>query len=385
MLEPTQSPDIGGPCIIVENRRVHLNRSNEHLLIKWGRAPFTECVNSINMQFRTNPFTNLIPRLLAFGPIKLNHALNKLLNSHSFFPNPHLNQQSTSGQEAGETDTTLPLALSVFCTHELSSIADDIRRCIDELELSDTPIGTTAEPDPMKDTRSLIIFLIYYMQLFYHYHYDRRDLQYIRTAVRSMLEKLDGVLKTHLATETDDHSRNRHLRELLNLYIPKLDTEPDPSPYKLLPWEDLCKGIIGSPDLDYGLLRYALALGLKSYQSIYTRKGTHNYLLDLGLTNVKVLNDLEGLSKLKNALAPLVRMAADSTNEEERNTFFRMIEISLLYNRIDTIPPLLGFGESQHHKRRCQEILDTAIKRNQNPESNLQYPAIELATPAMTP
>ena len=97
------------------------------------------------------------------------------------------------------------------------------------------------------------------------------------------------------------------------------------------------------------------------------------------------MTDLEDLSKLKNALAPLVRMAADSTNEEERNTFFRMIEISLLYNRIDTIPPLLGFGESQHHKSRCQEILDTAIKRYQNPESDLQYPAIELATPAMTP
>ena len=157
----------------------------------------------------------------------------------------------------------------MFCTHELSSIADDIRRCIDELELSDTPIGTTAEPDPMQDTRSLIIFCMCYLEAFYQTVIRwRSDSKSIIQTVHKMLDELHAVLKTHLATETDDHPRNHHLSELLDLYIAKLKTYRPGS--LSTPWIETLDEIVRSKvyrDLNPELCSYALPLHPKIDQS----------------------------------------------------------------------------------------------------------------------
>jgi hypothetical protein len=423
----------------------------------------SECLTEEALQMRSNKFINIVHRLRALGRIKGNHALNKLLNSDSFFPNPRLNQQSTSGQEAeagetdttlfpnphlnqqstsgqeseagetdttlfpnphlnqqstsgqeseaGETDTTLPLALSVFCTHELSSIADDIRRCIDELELSDTPTGTSAHADPLKHTRSFILFFLYYLEVFSQNKlYSRDDQKSIIQTVRKMLVELHAVLRTHLATElateADGHPRNRHLSELLDLYIPEIETHESGSPVSVsLPWRKLLERIIGDPSL----LRYALTLRPKIDRSDrymtqheeYTRfPETHDpysqqcwfvAALAEGEPNFKILIR-EGFDVNARCSAPpggetalqaITRLAAKLDSEDRRNECFRAIERLVGVQGVITTPSLvctrMGLAT------RAQEIIATATERSRNPESDLQYPAIEPATPAVAP
>ncbi|MBL97944.1 MAG: hypothetical protein CMF52_09015 [Legionellales bacterium] len=369
---------------------------------------FSECLKRDALQERSNKFINIVPRLLALGPIKLNHALNKLLNSDSFFPNPHLNQQSTSGQEAeaGETDKTFPFALSVFCTYELTTIADDIRACIDELELSDTPTSTSAHADPLKDTRSFILFFLYYLEVFSQNKlYSRDDQESIIQTVRKLLDELHAVLRTHLATEADN-PRNRHLSELLDLYIPEIETHESGSPVSVsLPWRKLLERIVGDPSL----LRYALTLRPKidrsdSYMTQheeytpfpethdpYSHQCWSHAALAEGEPNFSLLKD-EGFDVNvlysapplgETALQCITRLAAKLDSEDRRNEFFRAIERLVGVQGVITTPSLLC--TRMELATRAEEIIATATERSRNPESDLQYPAIEPATPAVAP
>ena len=369
---------------------------------------FSECLKTEALQKRSNKFINIVPRLLALGPIKNNHALNKLLNSDSFFPNPHLNQQSTSGQEAeaGETDKTFPFALSVFCTYELATIADDIRACIDELELSDTPTSTSAHADPLKDTRSFILFFLYYLEVFSQNKlYSRDDQESIIQTVRKLLNELHAVLRTHLATEADN-PRNRHLSELLDLYIPEIETHESGSPVSVsLPWRKLLERIVGDPSL----LRYALTLRPKidrsdSYMTQheeytpfpethdpYSQQCWFHAALAEGEPDFSILKD-EGFDVNalysapplgETALQAITRLAAKLDSEDRRNECFRAIERLVGVQNVITTPSLLC--NRMDLATRAQEIIATATERSRNPESDLQYPAIEPATPAVAP
>ena len=370
---------------------------------------FSEFLTKDALQERSNKFINIVPRLLALGPIKLNRALNKLLNSNSFFPNPHLNQQSTSGQEAeaGETDTTLPLALSVFCKYELTTIADDIRACIDQLGLSDTPTGTSAHADPLQDTRSFILFFLYYLEVFsQNALYSRNDQESIIQTVRKLLDELHAVLKTHLETEADGHPRNRHLSELLDLYIPEIETHETGSPVSVsLPWRKLLEKIVGDPSL----LRYALTLRPKIDRSDrymtqheeytpfpethdpYSQQCWFHAALAEGEPDFSILKD-EGFDVNalysapplgETALQAITRLAAKLDSEDRRNECFRAIERLVGVQNVITTPSLLC--NRMDLATRAQEIIATATERSRNPASDLQYPAIELATPAVAP
>ena len=233
---------------------------------------FSKCLTKEALQKRSNKFINIIPRLMALGPIKVSRALREFLNSRPVFPNQRSIQQRSDGQEAeaGETNTSSSLrALSVFCTHELKTIADDVRACIGELGLYDTSISTPDEADPMQDTRSLIIFCMCYLEAFYQTVIGwRSDSKSIIQTVHKMLDELHAVLKTHLATETDDHPRNHHLSELLDLYIAKLKTYRPGS--LSTPWIETLDEIVRSKvyrDQNPELCSYALPLHPKIDQS----------------------------------------------------------------------------------------------------------------------
>ena len=83
------------------------------------------------------------------------------------------------------------------------------------------------------------------------------------------------------------------------------------------------------------------------------------------------------------ALQAITRLAAKLDSEDRRNECFRAIERLVGVQDVITTPSLLC--TRMDLATRAQEIIATATERSRNPESDLQYPAIEPATPAVAP